>query len=82
MPTWQDAGANRNEPEEVLRTVGGRLRTLRQQRVLTAGEATEFDTRLPHALGNAGEQPVEFLSLFGAQGERMRVVTAWEERPG
>ncbi|WP_256923386.1 helix-turn-helix domain-containing protein [Streptomyces sp. 13-12-16] len=59
----------------------GRLRVTAgpRQVVLAAGEAAEFDTRLPHALGNAGEQPVEFLSLFGAQGERMRVVTSWEE---
>ncbi|GGV30028.1 hypothetical protein GCM10010277_13270 [Streptomyces longisporoflavus] len=53
-----------------------------RQVVLAAGEATEFDTRLPHAMGNAGEQPVEFLSLFGVQGERMRVVTTWEEMSG
>ncbi|WP_299542391.1 helix-turn-helix domain-containing protein [uncultured Streptomyces sp.] len=61
----------------------GRLRVTAgtRQVVLAAGEATEFDTRKPHALGNAGEQPVEFLSLFGAQGERMRVVTSWEESP-
>ncbi|WP_030681846.1 helix-turn-helix domain-containing protein [Streptomyces cellulosae] len=45
--------------------------------VVQAGEAAEFDTRLPHAFSNAGDQPVEFLSLFGAQGERMRL-KAWE----
>ncbi|MFH9610908.1 helix-turn-helix domain-containing protein [Streptomyces sp. NPDC017448] len=42
--------------------------------VLKAGEAAEFDTSLPHAFSNAGDQPAEFLSLFGAQGERMRVL--------
>lgn len=41
--------------------------------VLTAGEAAEFDTRTPHGFGNAGRQPVEFLTLFGTQGERMHV---------
>ncbi|MGW3391970.1 helix-turn-helix domain-containing protein [Streptomyces cinereoruber] len=41
--------------------------------VLTAGEAAEFDTRVPHWFGPAGEGPVEFLSLFGPQGERMHV---------
>ncbi|WP_307534313.1 helix-turn-helix domain-containing protein [Streptomyces sp. V3I8] len=62
----------------------GRLRVTAgtRQVVLAAGQATEFDTRLPHALGNAGDRPVEFLSLFGSQGERMRVVTSWEEVPG
>ena len=41
--------------------------------VLTAGEAAEFDTRVPHGFGNAGPQPVEFLSLFGPQGDRLHV---------
>jgi uncharacterized cupin superfamily protein len=41
--------------------------------VLTAGEAAEFDTRTPHGFGNAGPAPVEYLSLYGAQGERMHV---------
>lgn len=46
--------------------------------VLTAGEAAEFDTRTPHGFSNAGDIPVEFLALFGAQGERMHV----RVRPG
>jgi transcriptional regulator with XRE-family HTH domain len=41
--------------------------------VLGPGEAAEFDTRLPHAFAAAGEQTVEFLSLFGPQGERLHV---------
>ncbi|CAM5492227.1 XRE family transcriptional regulator [Streptomyces xanthochromogenes] len=41
--------------------------------VLGAGEAAEFDTRTPHGFANAGDRPVEFLSLYGAQGERMHV---------
>ncbi|MEV0321045.1 helix-turn-helix transcriptional regulator [Streptomyces sp. NPDC050658] len=41
--------------------------------VLTAGEAAEFDTRTPHGFTNAGDHPVEFLALFGAQGERVHV---------
>ncbi|AWK07667.1 XRE family transcriptional regulator [Streptomyces spongiicola] len=41
--------------------------------VLGAGEAAEFDTRTPHGFANAGDRPVEFLSLFGPQGERMHV---------
>ncbi|MFI6686363.1 helix-turn-helix domain-containing protein [Streptomyces sp. NPDC050485] len=41
--------------------------------ILTAGEAAEFDTRTPHGFANAGDRPAEFLSLYGAQGERMHV---------
>ena len=40
---------------------------------LGPGEAAEFDTRVPHALGNPGDVPVELLSLFGPQGERLHV---------
>lgn len=46
--------------------------------VLTAGEAAEFDTRTPHGFANGGDIPVEFLALYGAQGERMHV----RVRPG
>jgi transcriptional regulator with XRE-family HTH domain len=41
--------------------------------VLSAGEAAEFDTRVPHWFGNAAQRPAEILALFGAQGERMHV---------
>ena len=37
---------------------------------LGPGEAAEFDTRVPHWIGNTGSQPAELLMLFGAQGER------------
>jgi len=42
---------------------------------LEAGEAIEFDTRTPHWFGRTSSGAVEFLSLFGRQGERMRVRT-------
>ena len=41
--------------------------------VLPAGEAAEFDTHTPHWFGRAGTEGVEFLSLFGRQGERVHV---------
>jgi hypothetical protein len=40
------------------------------------GEVAEFDTRLPHWFGPAGDRPVEILSLFGRQGERIHVRAA------
>ncbi|WP_448317297.1 helix-turn-helix domain-containing protein [Streptomyces sp. CO7] len=46
-----------------------------QDLALAAGDATEFDTRVPHGVANAGsEGPVEYLVLFGPQGERLRQV--------
>ncbi|MGC3002058.1 helix-turn-helix domain-containing protein [Streptomyces sp. G35A] len=44
-----------------------------QDLVLAAGDAAEFDTRIPHGVANAGSDgPVEYLILFGPQGERLR----------
>ena len=37
---------------------------------LKPGEAAEFDTRVPHWFDAVDTEPVEFLSLFGKQGER------------
>ncbi len=41
--------------------------------ILGPGEAAEFDTRLPHWFGPAGNSPVEVLNPFGPKGERMHV---------
>lgn len=64
-----------HEGYEWLYVLAGRLRLALGEHdiVLTAGEAAEFDTRVPHGFDCAGDQPVEVLSLFGAQGERMHV---------
>ncbi|MGC5331779.1 helix-turn-helix domain-containing protein [Micromonospora sp. DT62] len=72
-------GGRRAEPDpqthegyEWLYVLNGRLRVVLgdQDLVLTPGEAAEFDTRVPHWFGSADAEPVEFLSLFGRQGER------------
>lgn len=41
--------------------------------VLGPGEAAEFDTHTPHWFASADGESVEFISLFGQQGERMHV---------
>jgi transcriptional regulator with XRE-family HTH domain len=73
------AGSDRREPDpqthegyEWLYVLNGRLRLVLGDHdlVLTPGEAAEFDTRVPHWFGGADAEPVEFLSLFGRQGER------------
>jgi transcriptional regulator with XRE-family HTH domain len=72
-------GTRRREPEpqthegyEWLYVLNGRLRLVLGEHdlVLSPGEAAEFDTRVPHWFGAADGDPVEFLSLFGKQGER------------
>jgi hypothetical protein len=40
------------------------------------GEVAEFDTRVPHWFGPAGDEPVEILSVHGTQGQRMHVRAA------
>ncbi|MEU3876451.1 MULTISPECIES: XRE family transcriptional regulator [Streptomyces] len=64
-----------HEGYEWLYVLSGRLRLMMADHdlILGPGEAAEFDTRLPHWFGSTGEGPVEVLSLFGRQGERMHV---------
>jgi transcriptional regulator with XRE-family HTH domain len=61
-----------HEGYEWLYVLDGQLRLVLgdQDLVLRPGEAAEFDTRVPHWFGSAGDRPVELLSLFGRQGER------------
>jgi transcriptional regulator with XRE-family HTH domain len=64
-----------HEGYEWLYVLNGRLRVVLGEHdiILAPGEAAEFDTRVPHWFGAAGPEAVEFLSLFGPQGERMHV---------
>ena len=64
-----------HEGYEWLYVLSGRLRLVLGERdlVLVPGEAAEFDTRVPHWFGSADQAAVEFLSLFGRQGERAHV---------
>ncbi|MCX4744076.1 XRE family transcriptional regulator [Kitasatospora sp. NBC_01287] len=64
-----------HEGYEWLYVLGGRLRLVLAEHdlVLGPGEAAEFDTRVPHWFSSADGRPVEILSLFGRQGERMHV---------
>ncbi|MFC0545871.1 helix-turn-helix domain-containing protein [Kutzneria chonburiensis] len=67
-----------HEGYEWLYVLTGRLRLVLGEHdvVLKAGEVAEFDTHVPHWFGNGDDRPVEFLSLFGPQGERMHVRAA------
>jgi quercetin dioxygenase-like cupin family protein len=88
------AGGRRREPDpqthegyEWLYVLNGRLRLVlgEQDLVLSPGEAAEFDTRVPHWFGGAADtEPVEFLSLFGTQGERahLRARPKTKQPPG
>jgi transcriptional regulator with XRE-family HTH domain len=71
----QEPDPKTHEGYDWLYVLSGRLRLLLGEHdlVLTAGEAAEFDTRVPHWFGSADSRGVEFLSLFGRQGERLHV---------
>ena len=71
----QEPDPGTHDGYEWLYVLDGRLRVVLGEHdlVLPAGEAAEFDTRVPHWFGRADTRPVEFLSIFGKQGERMHV---------
>ncbi|MBG6135425.1 helix-turn-helix domain-containing protein [Longispora fulva] len=70
-----DPDLRTHEGYEWLYVLDGRLRLVigEHDLVLGPGEAAEFDTRVPHWFSSADGRPVEILSLFGRQGERMHV---------
>ncbi len=64
-----------HEGHEWLYVITGRLRLSlgNKEFTLTAGEAAEFDTRIPHAVTNASSELAELLNIFGPQGERVHL---------
>jgi transcriptional regulator with XRE-family HTH domain len=64
-----------HEGYDWIYVLNGRLRLVlgEEDFVMSPGEAAEFDTRTPHWFASAGTEPVEFLTLFGHQGERIHV---------
>ena len=75
-PNWPGSAPEQGSHEgyEWVYVLSGRLRLMLGEHdvTLTAGEAAEFDTHVPHAFAT-GAEPAEVLSLFGPQGERMHV---------
>jgi transcriptional regulator with XRE-family HTH domain len=71
----QDPEPRVHEGYEWLYVLSGRLRLVlgEHELVLRAGEAAEFDTRVPHWFDRAGTGAVELLTLVGPQGERVHV---------
>jgi len=74
----QEPDLKTHEGYEWVYVLNGRLRMILGEHdlVLRPGEAAEFDTRTPHWFGPAEGDTVEFLSLFGKQGERAHLRAA------
>ncbi len=72
-----------HEGYEWLFVLSGRMRLVLGDHdlVLGAGEAAEFDTRVPHWFGSTGDGAAEVLSIFGRPGERMQVRSAGGDEP-
>lgn len=69
-------GALKTHPGfEWVYVIRGRLTLILGDRtmILSAGEAAEFDTRTPHWFGGADDDGVEYLSLFGPEGQRVHM---------
>jgi transcriptional regulator with XRE-family HTH domain len=87
-------GGRRGHQQEELQTHEGyewiyvlnghlRLRLGDHDLTLSPGEAAEFDTRVPHWFGPASErEAVEFLSLFGREGQRAHLRARPAKTPG
>jgi transcriptional regulator with XRE-family HTH domain len=78
IPPERERALRTHDGYEWLYVLSGRLRLILGEHDLSmgAGEVAEFDTRLPHWFGPAGDEPVEILSIHGSRGRRMHVRAA------
>ena len=84
IPPERERRLRTHEGYEWLYVLSGRMRLVLGEHDITMGpgEVAEFDTRLPHWFGPAGDEPVEILSIHGSHGQRMHVRAAPRRRHG
>lgn len=77
-PTPGEPEPKTHEGYEWMYVLSGRIRLVLGEHdiELGPGEVAEFDTRVPHWIGNPGTETAEVLNLFGPQGERIHVRAA------
>lgn len=84
-PNWPTTNPElmTHEGYEWMYVLSGRIRLLLgdQDVTLRAGEVAEFDTHVPHYVGNPGARPAEILNIFGPQGEQLHVRARPKTRP-
>jgi transcriptional regulator with XRE-family HTH domain len=78
IPPERERRLRTHAGHEWLYVLSGEMRLILGEHDITmrAGEVAEFDTRLPHWFGPAGDQPVEILSVHGSHGQKMHVRAA------
>ena len=70
IPPERERELRTHEGYEWLYVLSGQMRLILGEHDITMGpgEVAEFDTRLPHWFGPAGDEPVEILSVHGSHG--------------
>ena len=78
IPPERDRRLRTHAGYEWLYVLSGEMRLILGEHDITMrpGEVAEFDTRLPHWFGPAGDEPVEILSVHGSEGKRIHVRAA------
>jgi transcriptional regulator with XRE-family HTH domain len=78
IPPERERSLRTHDGYEWLYVLSGEMRLILGEHDITmrAGEVAEFDTRLPHWFGPAGDEPVEILSVHSSHGKRMHVRAA------
>jgi transcriptional regulator with XRE-family HTH domain len=78
IPPERDRELRTHDGYEWLYVLSGQMRLVLGEHDITMGpgEVAEFDTRLPHWFGPAGDRPVEILSVHSSHGKRMHVRAA------
>ena len=78
IPPERERRLRTHAGHEWLYVLSGEMRLILGEHDITmrAGEVAEFDTRLPHWFGPAGDDPVEILSVHGSHGQKMHVRAA------
>ncbi|MDR2252781.1 MAG: cupin domain-containing protein [Bifidobacteriaceae bacterium] len=74
-PTNEPIQTRSHDGYEWRYVLRGRARVILGDRelVIEAGQAAEFDTRLPHGVAALGGEPVEILAIFNRSGERIHL---------
>ena len=83
IPPERERRLRTHPGHEWLYVLSGELRLVLGETDITMqpGEVAEFDTRLPHWFGPAGDEPVEILSIHSGHGHRMHVRAAPQSTP-
>ena len=78
VPPERERELRTHEGYEWLYVLSGQMRLVLGDHDITMGpgEVAEFDTRMPHWFGPAGDEPVEILSIHASHGRRMHVRAA------